>query len=312
MTTTVTATATPSPAGSTVQSTALYDVPGPRTRRRHRLYGVICTVLILALVGWIIYLLFDTDQFTYTKWMPFEYKGIQELLLRGLGNTLKAFGIAAVLSLALGGILAAGRLSDHRIVRWLATLVVEFFRAMPVLVMIFFIFVALKVQPLPALVAGLTLYNGSVLAEVFRSGVNAVERGQHEAAFALGMRKTQVMAFVLVPQAVRAMLPAIISQLVVALKDTSLGYLITYDEFLHAGKLIASNLDYDLPFIPVVMVISPIYIGMCMLLSWFAHWVARREQRNPKTEAAGVAAAEPGTLLPGGGPRGGSPTAPTP
>ncbi|MER6022932.1 amino acid ABC transporter permease [Streptomyces anulatus] len=281
-------------------ATALYDIPGPVTRKRHLLYGIASTVLILALFGWIVYLLFDTDQFTAEKWTPFEYKGIQELLLRGLGNTLKAFAYAAVLSLVLGAVLAVGRLSEHRVLRWISTLLVEFFRAMPVLVMIFFIFVALKVQPLPALVAGLTLYNGSVLAEVFRTGINSVDRGQREAAYALGMRKTQVTTFVLAPQAVRAMLPTIISQLVVALKDTSLGYLITYEEFLHAGKLIASNLDYDLPFIPVVMVISPIYIGMCMLLSWFATWVARRQRRSPKTKAVGVAPAEPGTLLPGG------------
>ncbi|UZI27591.1 amino acid ABC transporter permease [Streptomyces sp. VB1] len=281
-------------------ATALYDIPGPVTRKRHLMYGIASTVVILALLGWIVYLLFDTDQFTAEKWTPFAYKGIQELLLRGLGNTLKAFAYAAVLSLVLGAVLAVGRLSEHRVLRWISTLLVEFFRAMPVLVMIFFIFVALKVQPLPALVAGLTLYNGSVLAEVFRTGINSVDRGQREAAYALGMRKTQVTTFVLAPQAVRAMLPTIISQLVVALKDTSLGYLITYEEFLHAGKLIASNLDYDLPFIPVVMVISPIYIGMCMLLSWFATWVARRQRRNPKTEAVGVAPAEPGTLLPGG------------
>ncbi|MEV0276565.1 amino acid ABC transporter permease [Streptomyces sp. NPDC050610] len=282
-----------------MSDTVLYDVPGPRTRRRHRVYGLLATAAILALIGWALYLLFDTDQFTSRKWTPFIYQGIQELLLRGLGNTLKAFAYSAVLALALAAVLAAGRLSEHRPVRWAATLLVEFFRAMPVLVMIFFVFVALKVQPLPALVTGLTLYNGSVLAEVFRTGVHSVDRGQREAAYALGMRKTQVMTHVLVPQAVRAMLPTIISQLVVALKDTSLGYLITYEEFLHAGKLIASNLDYDLPFIPVVMVISPIYIGMCMLLSWFANWVARRQQRNLKTEAVEVNAAEPGTLLPG-------------
>ncbi|NED16360.1 amino acid ABC transporter permease [Streptomyces sp. SID9124] len=287
-------------AHSAPTATVLYDIPGPHTRKRHRVYGIVSTLLILALIGWVVYLLFDTDQFTAAKWTPFEYKGIQELLLRGLGNTLKAFAYAAVLSLVLGAVLAVGRLSEHRPVRWVATILVEFFRAMPVLVMIFFIFVALKVQPLPALVAGLTLYNGSVLAEVFRTGINSVERGQHEAAYALGLRKTQVTTFVLAPQAVRAMLPTIISQLVVALKDTSLGYLITYEEFLHAGKLIASNLDYDLPFIPVVMVISPIYIGMCMLLSWFATWVARRQRRNPKTEAVGVGPAQPSTLMRGG------------
>ncbi|GHF78899.1 amino acid ABC transporter permease [Streptomyces filamentosus] len=278
---------------------ALYDLPGPQTRRRHLLYGLASTVVILGIAAWILHLLFDTGQFTAVKWRPFLYEGIQELLLKGLGNTLKAFALAAVFSLALGAVLATGRLSDHRPVRWIATLLVEFFRAMPVLVMIFFIFVALKVQPLPALVAGLTLYNGSVLAEVFRTGVHAVPRGQGEAAYALGMRKTQVMTWVLVPQAVRAMLPAIISQLVVALKDTSLGFLITYEEFLHAGKLIASNLDYDLPFIPVVLVISPIYIGMCMLLSWLAGWVARRERRDPRTKGVDVAPAAPVTTLPG-------------
>ncbi|WEH38815.1 amino acid ABC transporter permease [Streptomyces sp. NBC_01218] len=279
-------------------ATALYDIPGPEARKRHFLYGVVSTILVAALLAWVVYLLVDTGQFAAAKWNPFTYKGIQELLLRGLGNTLKAFAYAAVLSLALGAVLAVGRLSVHRPVRWLSTLLVEFFRAMPVLVMIFFIFVALKVQPLPALVAGLTLYNGSVLAEVFRTGINSVERGQREAAYALGMRKTQVTASVLAPQAVRAMMPTIISQLVVALKDTSLGFLITYEEFLHAGKLIASNLDYDLPFIPVVMVISPIYIGMCMLLSWFATWMAKRQRRNPKTEAVEVSPAGPGPLLP--------------
>lgn len=284
-----------------LESTALYDLPGPRAQRRHFFYGIASTAVILALLGWLLYLLFDTNQFTAAKWSPFTYKGIQELLLKGLWNTLKAFAYASVLSLLLGAVLATGRLSVHRPVRWLSTLCVEFFRAMPVLVMIFFIFVALKVQPLPALVAGLTLYNGSVLAEVFRTGINSVEKGQREAAYALGMRKTQVMSYIPAPQGVRAMLPTIISQLVVALKDTSLGYLITYEEFLHAGKLIASNLDYDLPFIPVVMIISPIYIGMCMLLSWFATWVARRERRNPKTKAVDIDidVADPGTALPG-------------
>ncbi|GAA2748087.1 amino acid ABC transporter permease [Kitasatospora cinereorecta] len=277
----------------TAETSALYDVPGPRALARHRLYGLLALLAIAALVGWVVYMLFHTQQFTAAKWSPFTYRGVQELLLRGLGNTLKAFGWTVLLALPFGALFAAGRLSDHRAVRWCSTVVVEFFRAMPLLVMIFFIFVALKVEPLWALVAGLTLYNGSVLAEVFRAGVLAVPRGQREAAYALGLRKTQVMAYVLVPQANRAMLPSIISQLVVALKDTSLGFLITYEEFLHAGKLIATNLDYDLPFIPVVMVIAPVYIGMCLLLSWTARWVERRGRRSPKVRG-GAPMARPG------------------
>ncbi|MFJ9770927.1 amino acid ABC transporter permease [Kitasatospora sp. NPDC101157] len=277
----------------TGESSALYDIPGPKALARHRLYGGIALLLIAALIGWVVYMLFHTQQFTSAKWEPFTYQGVQDLLLRGLGNTLRAFGWTVLFALPFGALFAAGRLSDHRVVRWFATLVVEFFRAMPVLVMIFFVFVALRVQPLWALVAGLVLYNGSVLAEVFRAGVLAVPKGQREAAYALGMRKTQVMAYVLVPQANRAMLPAIISQLVVALKDTSLGFLITFEEFLHAGKLIATNLDYDLPFIPVVMVIAPIYIGMCLLLSWLARWVEQRSRRSPSVRGgAPVAKAE--------------------
>ncbi|MGQ4383827.1 amino acid ABC transporter permease [Streptomyces sp. SAS_270] len=285
---------------NTLDAAALYDLTRPRPRPRRSAYGILCAVLILGLLAWILSLLFDTGQFIPTKWRPFEYPGTRELLLRGLGITLKAFGSAAVLSPALGFVLATGRLSHHRWVRRPATVVVEFFRALPVLVMIFFVLVVLRAQPLLALVAGLTLHHGSVLAEVFRSGVHCVDRGQREAALALGMRRTRVMSYVLVPQALRAVLPAVAGQLVVILRDTSLGFLITQEEFLHAGRLIASNLDYDLPFIPVVMVISPICIGMCMLLSRSARWVARRERRSPETEAVDVAPAEPGTLLPGG------------
>ncbi|MFE9427333.1 amino acid ABC transporter permease [Kitasatospora sp. NPDC006697] len=274
------------------EASALYDVPGPKARGRHRLYGLLALLGIAGLLSWLGYELVSTGQFSAAKWSPFQYTGIQKLLWHGLLNTLKAFGLTVLFALPFGALFAAGRLSEHRAVRWVSTLVVEFFRAMPLLVMIFFIFVAMKVQPLWALVAGLTLYNGSVLAEVFRAGVLAVPRGQREAAYALGMRKTQVMAYVLVPQANRAMLPSIISQLVVALKDTSLGFLITYEEFLHAGKLIATNLDYDLPFIPVVMVIAPIYIGLCLLLSWVAKVVEGRSRRSPRTRPAAQAVAE--------------------
>ncbi|MEV8097050.1 amino acid ABC transporter permease [Kitasatospora sp. NPDC085879] len=281
------------------EASALYDVPGPRALARHRLYGLLAGLTLLVLLGWVVAELFDTHQFTAEKWTAFQYRGIQELLLRGLGNTLKAFGWTVLLALPFAALFAAGRLSEHALVRRVSTAVVEFFRAMPLLVMIFFLFVALKADPLQALVAGLVLYNGSVLAEVLRAGVLAVPAGQREAAYALGMRKTQVMAYVLVPQANRAMLPSIISQLVVALKDTSLGFLITYEEFLHAGKLIATNLDYGLPFIPVVMVIAPVYIGLCLLLSWLARVVERHGRRSPRMRGgAPVAAAETVTGLP--------------
>ena len=141
-----------------------------------------------------------------------------------------------------------------------------------------------------SVVLGLTLYNGSVQAEIIRTGVNAVPRGQSEAAYALGLRKSQVMLLILVPQAVRSMLPAIIGQMVVTLKDTSLGYVITYGELLYIGKAIAtqSPTSEGFPYIPVVLVISPIYIAMCLLLTALAQRIEARGRRgaNRRTPTA--------------------------
>jgi glutamate transport system permease protein len=283
----------------------LYDAaPGPRTVARHRVYTVVTVLALLGLLAFAVKRLYDEGQFAYDLWEPFVTPVyVRAILVDGLLQTLMMAFTAILGAVVFGAAFGIGKLSDHGWVRWPCWAVVEFFRAIPVLLLMIFIWYGLGIEndgsSYWGVVIALTLYNGSVLAEVFRTGVNSVERGQREAAYSLGLRKTQVMAHVLVPQGVRAMLPAIISQLVVALKDTSLGFLITYEEFLHAGKLIAGNLDYGLPFIPVVMVISPVYIGMCMLLSWFANWVAKRERRSVKTEAVEVAPAEPATMLPG-------------
>ena len=138
---------------------------------------------------------------------------------------------AVIGAVVFGVVFGVGKLSDHRLSGWPCWLVVEFFRAVPVIMLMIFFFYAIygDMDHQPRRRTGrsssaLTLYNGAVLAEVFRAGINAVPKGQAEAAYAIGMRKTQVMNIVLLPQAVKIMIPAIISQMVVALKDTSLGY----------------------------------------------------------------------------------------
>jgi glutamate transport system permease protein len=132
-------------------------------------------------------------------------------------------------------------------------------------------------------VLSLMLYNGSVLAEIFRAGINSLPRGQSEAAYALGMRKTQVMTLVLLPQALRAMLPTIISQLVVLLKDTALGFLITYEELLRWGTRIGGDaVNFGRPMISVMIVVATIYIGLCLLLTWLANYLEKRNRRNKK------------------------------
>ena len=172
--------------------------------------------------------------------------------------------------------------------------VVELFRAVPLVVLMFLFYYGLPsagitVSTYVAVVLGLMLYNGAVLAEVFRAGVLAVPRGQSEAAYALGMRKSGVMRFILLPQAVRSMLPAIISQLVVLLKDTALGFLITYPELLFQAQFLGSNATLGSPLIPVAIVVAVIYITLCLLLSAVATWIERRSRRSPAALAVAPA-----------------------
>jgi glutamate transport system permease protein len=133
-----------------------------------------------------------------------------------------------------------------------------------------------------------------VLAEVFRAGIGAVPRGQAEAAYALGMRKSQVMNIVLLPQAVKIMLPSIISQCVVALKDTSLGFAIGAPGLTYVGKQIYTEYQNQ---VQVALVVTAIYVAVNLLLTWIATWVQRKYvgERKPLEPAAfGIADANAG------------------
>lgn len=264
-------------------ASVLYDAPGPRTRLRNRLYTVVGSLALAGLVVFAIMRLDSKGEFESYMWDLFQYAGVQQQIVDGIVATLKVFALAAVFSLALATVLAAGRLSDHLPVRVVASAAVEFFRALPLIIMIYLLWASVF-EPFWALVIGLTLYNGSVQAEIFRAGINAVPKGQSEAAYALGMRKTQVMLTILVPQAVRSMLPSIIGQLVVTLKDTSLGYLIAYTELLYVGRLLASNTPTpgNYPYFQVLLVMGVIYIAMCLVLSGIATWIEKRARRSPK------------------------------
>jgi glutamate transport system permease protein len=268
-------------------SNVLFDTPGPRARVRHRVLAVLGGLVLLAIIAYIGWRFYDSKQFTARKWDWIQYKVIQEDLASAVLATLQAFALGAVLALAFGAVFAAGRLSDHKPIRWVSGFVVELFRAIPLLILIFFFYYGLptagvKMTPYMAVVLGLMLYNGSVLAEVFRAGINALPKGQSEAAYALGMRKTQVMVLILLPQALRSMMPTIISQLVVLLKDTALGFLITYEELLRFAQRIGGDGQFSRPFVPTALVVAAIYITLCLLLTWLATYLQKRERRSKK------------------------------
>jgi len=268
-------------------TSVLYDLPGPKATVRNRIIGIASTIGIVALLVYVGYRFYATGQFDSIKWQQFEYTAVQNELLSGYLATLKVAGISAVLALAFGALFATLRLSDHRAVRVPAMLVVELFRAIPLLILIFFgFYIPLQyhwqIDKMWALVFGLTLYNGSVLAEIFRAGILSVPRGQSEAGYAIGLRKGQVMWAILLPQAVRAMLPAIVSQLVVLLKDTALGFIINYGELLFYGKQIGGRLSFDLPYVPAYLVVAAVYISTCGLLSLLAFRLQKRLVRGKR------------------------------
>ncbi|ASR37508.1 amino acid ABC transporter permease [Prauserella marina] len=272
-------------------SMVLFDSPGPKARIRNRIYAVIGVLAIAGLLAFVIIQFANAGQFDGKMWEWIEYSKVQEDLLAALVNTLRAFAAGAVLALAFGAIFAAGRLSDHAIFRVPSTIIVEFFRAVPLVVMIFFFHYGLSLgAPFYSVVLGLTLYNGSVLAEVFRAGVLSLPKGQSEAAYAVGMHKTQTMRLVLLPQALRAMLPAIISQLVVLLKDTALGFLITYEELLRYARYLGGIAEFGRPLVPITIVVAAMYIIMCLALTALAKYLESRNRRSKKSA--------PGTVPP--------------
>ncbi|MCT9090838.1 amino acid ABC transporter permease [Streptomyces sp. ASQP_92] len=277
-----------------MSASVLYDAPGPKAVVRNRIYAVAGSLALLALIALAIVRLADKGHLDYAMWDIFNYSGIRQNIADAVLATLKAFGLAAVGSLVLGVLLAVARLSDHKPVRWAATTFIELFRSIPLLITIYAVWVGfLTDYSMWALALGLSIYNGCVQAEVLRAGVNSVPKGQREAAYALGMSKTQVMVSVLMPQAVRAMLPTIISQLVVTLKDTSLGFIILYPELLQTARLIASNtqVNGEYPYVSTIVVIGSIYVAMCLVLSALATWIEKRGRRAKTGIAMGTAVA---------------------
>jgi glutamate transport system permease protein len=266
----------------------LYDHPGPKAKIRNTVLTVVFALAGLALIYWIYRKFDEKGQWAAALWKPFvESSTWTDYILPGLWATLSAAAVAMVLSLIFGIVFSVGRLSDHR---WLSVpsgVVVEFFRAVPLLLLMFFIFYGVPflteqpMEPFWAVVIGLTLYNGSVLAEAFRAGIKSVARGQSEAGYAIGMRKSQVMREILVPQAARAMLPVIVSQLVVLVKDTALGYIIGYSELLQDGvNTLAANFGN---IVAAAIVAAIIYIAVNASLTAFAGWLERRTRRQGKS-----------------------------
>ncbi|MFF2329032.1 MULTISPECIES: amino acid ABC transporter permease [unclassified Streptomyces] len=286
-------------------TSVLYDAQGPRAKQRNILYTVLFVLCAAAVVWWVYDSLAEKHQLDWIKWKPFftSSQPWETYIWPGLQNTLKAAFFALIIALPLGALFGIGRLSDHRWVRVPSGVVVEFFRAIPVLILMItanaayseYTNISTDTRPLYAVVTGLVLYNASVLAEIVRAGIHSLPQGQTDAAKAIGMRKGQIMVFVLLPQAVTAMLPAIVSQLVVIVKDTALGgAVLTFPELLASVRPMSAN--YGANTIACFTIVAVIYVAVNFALTSFASWLERRLRRTKKGTGAVVGAAPGGGL----------------
>ncbi|MCP2263897.1 amino acid ABC transporter permease [Promicromonospora thailandica] len=278
-----------------MSASVLFDAPGPRARVWTLVGNIVGALVVLAVAAWVLLQLDSKGQLEPGLWADaVSARTWQYYLIPGLINTLRAAAFAIVGSIAFGLVFGLGRLSHLAVVRRVSGTVVEFLRAVPVLLMMVF-FYGLFGQLLPgaqdkaflAVVVALILYNGSVIAELVRSGVGNLPRGQGEAGLAIGLTEGQTLRSIQLPQALVAMLPAMVSQVVVVLKDSALGQLIGYQELLRTGQIVYSG---DGNPLQVLTVVAVVFILLNLLLTVVAH----RLSRLLSSRTSGSTAAGPG------------------
>lgn len=273
----------------------LGDVLGPRGRRRVLIASLASTVLVAAFVAVAFRRLSESGQLAPDKWRLFQDPAILRFLGKGLLTTLELALASMALALVAGSLLALGRLARNGPTRWLTGGWVEVFRAVPLLLMIYF-----SARGLPRLgvdlpgfwyvVVGLTFYNSAVLAEIFRSGILSLDRGQTEAASALGMTYWQTMRIVVIPQAFRRMVPAIVSQLITLLKDTSLAFIVPIPELLRNAFTVGDQPGK--PLLQALFIAALIYIAVNFALSRVARRLEVRQRRRYGAGGIAVTGAE--------------------
>lgn len=257
---------------------ALYEAPGPKMRAKIRIGTAISAVLVAALLGFVVYQFWATGQLDPRYWKFFTQMSTWSYLFAGLRGTLTVALTAGAISLVLGLGLMLGRISE---IRWLSALcrvVTDFFRGVPSLLLIYFFFLVVpqygvRMSSFWMITLPVALAASGVLAEVFRAGMNAVPRGQTEAALALGMRPLRVKLKIVLPQAIRYVIPSLISQLVVVVKDTTVAYVVSYPDMLQNARVLITNYD---ALVSTYLVVAVMYILLNYAINQLSVYVARR------------------------------------
>jgi glutamate transport system permease protein len=255
----------------------LFDTVGPRAQRRVRIITALSVVALLAVVGVAYWQFYRSGQLAPSRWAELYEPTTVRYMVRALGFTAWAALGAGAIALPLGLLLAIGRLSGTALVRWPATAAIEIFRAVPVLLIIYIFTSALPqygVNPEVywKLVIPVGLCAAAVIAEVVRAGVLAIPRGQSDAAASIGLTESATFRLVVLPQAIRVIIPSLVAQAVIVVKDTTFGYVVSYGELMQSGRVLVATTG-DL--VQTYLVITVVYIVVNMAISRFAQRLDR-------------------------------------
>ncbi len=273
--------------GSVSMRDALFEAPGPKTKRKILIGTVISSIAIAAILVWVVLRLYQMGQFDASYWYFFGQWSTWRFLLQGLAGTAEVAVTAGVIALALGILFMFGRISKNRVVSGIFRVIINFFRGIPSLLLIYFFFLVIpsygiKMPAFWMLTLPISLTASGVLAEVFRAGVNAVPNGQREAALSLGMTEGKVLRKIILPQAIRYVIPSLISQLVVVVKDTSVAYVVSFPDLLQNARVLISNYD---SLVSVYFVVAIIYILINYAINELAVRMARQSGTKVVTRA---------------------------
>lgn len=271
----------------------LFDEPGPRGRRMIRLWTVVVSLLVLALLAGAVWEFWYNNQLDADKWTSFTQSSTLKFLGAGLKGTFLTTLVAAVVSFPLALVLALGRVAHGPLLPRLSAAWVEFFRSIPMLLVVYFFLLAVPRLSLGGhranlpvfwmLVVPMILVSSAANAEVFRAGIKAVDKGQYEAAASLGMHDSLAMRLVILPQAFRLVLPNLLTGLVSLLKDSTLGYVVSYPELMQQGRVLTA-FNHDM--IQTYLVVAVVFVVINFLLSQAADRLQSRVTRRATPRAA--------------------------
>ncbi|MDM8244995.1 amino acid ABC transporter permease [Collinsella tanakaei] len=257
---------------------ALYEQPGPRTRRRVAIGTAVTAVLALIGIGLIVRQFYITGQLAPRYWTFLAQPTTWRYLLQGFRGTVSVALTSGLLALILGLLLMLGRTSGIKPLSAACRVITDFFRGVPSLLLIYFFFLVvpqygIKLSSFWMITLPVTLAASGVLAEVMRAGVNAVPRGQVEAAMSLGMRPARIMFKIVLPQAIRFVIPSLISQLVVVVKDTTVAYVVSYPDLMQNARVLITNYD---ALVSMYFTVAIIYILLNYAINKLSGFVAER------------------------------------